>query len=418
MRIHAFRGVHYPDPEAADRLVAPPYDQIDDALRDRLHAASPRHFAHLLRPVAGAGGDPYGEADRLHRDWLAGGVVAEDPEPALYPYAIELGGGGRRLGLTALVGLEEPGSGRILPHEQTLEKPLADRLRLLRATRADLEPVLLLSEDGGRLDVLLESDLARLRPIAAHRDGDGNRHLLYRLAAAERIAAYRELLAASPAAIADGHHRYKVALLYAGETGALAAPRPTAAATKLAVVTSLAAPNLTIDPIHRALRQPADLERLARHGAAARERPGRGAPPSGRALAAAVAAAPQPAVGLWPAGGEAEIWRLDPACAPSGIPPAAAELTVVLLQECLLPALGLSPAAATDGTVLYRSDPDELERMLVAGEAGLGFFLPPMSPAAFAAAIAAGNLLPPKSTRFLPKVYSGLVWSRHDSPLG
>jgi uncharacterized protein (DUF1015 family) len=83
----------------------------------------------------------------------------------------------------------------------------------------------------------------------------------------------------------------------------------------------------------------------------------------------------------------------------------------------IFPALGLAPEAATDGTVLYRSDPEVLYRMIAAGEAGTGLWLPPMQPIAFAAAIAQGDMLPPKSTRFLPKVMSGLVWSDHRSLL-
>jgi uncharacterized protein (DUF1015 family) len=56
--------------------------------------------------------------------------------------------------------------------------------------------------------------------------------------------------------------------------------------------------------------------------------------------------------------------------------------------------------------------------MITSGEAGLGLWLPPMSPMAFSVAIANGDLLPPKSTRFLPKVYSGLVWAAHGTELG
>ncbi|HEV7518711.1 MAG TPA: DUF1015 domain-containing protein, partial [Thermoanaerobaculia bacterium] len=58
-----------------------------------------------------------------------------------------------------------------------------------------------------------------------------------------------------------------------------------------------------------------------------------------------------------------------------------------------------------------------LYKAIAAGEAGTGFWLPPMQPAAFAAAIAHGDMLPPKSTRFLPKVMSGLVWGDHGTRL-
>jgi uncharacterized protein (DUF1015 family) len=410
MRVFAFQGTRYAPGAGGEpgRLAAPPYDQIDDALRDRMQATSPHHFTHLSRPLPGTSGDPYREAAELHRRWLADGVLTVDREPSLYPYSIELRGGGRRLGLGALVGLEDPASGRIRPHEQTLDKPLADRLALLRAMRVDLEPVLLLSEDGGALDDLLAADVGSA-PLAAHTDADGHRHVLHRVADAARLAAYRDLLAGPAAAIADGHHRYKVAQLYARETGA---EPGTPAAAKLAVVTSLAARHLTIDPIHRALRQ-VDPERWRDAPATRRAWEGNGGAP----FAAAVAAAPPPALGVWVAGQTPEIWQLDPGRAPAHVAPGAARLTVVLLQAQLLPALGLSPAAATDGTVLYRSDPDVLAGLIQGGEVTAGFFLPPMSPADFAAAIAQGDLLPPKSTRFLPKVYSGLVWAAHDSPL-
>ncbi len=90
---------------------------------------------------------------------------------------------------------------------------------------------------------------------------------------------------------------------------------------------------------------------------------------------------------------------------------------VEIFQEAVLPALGLSQDAANDGTLIYRSNPDDLYAQVARGELGTGFWLPPMQPAEFAAAIAEGHLLPPKSTRFLPKAMSGLVWSDHESEM-
>ena len=138
---------------------------------------------------------------------------------------------------------------------------------------------------------------------------------------------------------------------------------------------------------------------------------------AGTEMARAVAAAPQPALGFAGADGRREIWRLDPSAGPTDLPPAASELAVVLLHRTLLPAWGYGPGSATDGTVVYRSDPDHLWRMVASGETACGFFLPPMSAAGFAAAIADGDVLPPKSTRFMPKVVSGLVWAEHQADL-
>jgi uncharacterized protein (DUF1015 family) len=395
MRLYAFEGSRYTlRAGEAGELAAPPYDQINDAARDRFHVQSPYHFVHLTRPVAPEGGDPYAFAAVLHRRWRDEGMIARDPRPAIYPYVIELAGGGERLGVLGLVGYED--ASVIRPHEQTLDKPLADRTALLEAMRVDLEPVLLLSEDQGRLDALLREDLPTAVPLVRHRDADGHIHALFRLDDPARIALYQQALDV-PSAIADGHHRYKVGQRFAREHGATPG---TAAAAKLAVVTSLDSPALTIDPIHRAFKEPV---RLA--GVSALTEPFQGE--DGAAFAAAVAAAPQPALGIWVHGGEPEIRLFDPAKAPG--------LAVKVFQERLLPALGLPPEASTDGTVVYRSNPDELWSQVASGDLGTGVWLPPMQPAAFAAAIAGGEMLPPKSTRFLPKVMSGLVWADHEA---
>ncbi len=434
MRLLAFQGLRYTD-RAGDpgRLAAPPYDQINDAARDRFQAASPYQFAHLTRPVApaapaGAGGagaaqtpapapapaatadTAYRHAAQLHAAWLRDGIVARDPQPSLYPYIVELVGGGRRLGVLALVEYAPPTV--IRPHEQTLDKPLAERTALLEAMRVDLEPALLLAEDDGRLEELLAQDVgdgpaaeggrangAAPAPLVRYLDEDGNSHLLFQVADPARIALYQQAVASRPAAIADGHHRYKVGLRFA-ETHHAAAG--SAAGAKLAVVTSLASRELTIDPIHRALRQPIDLARLAGLRTAALPFGG----VDGDGLAAAVAAAPQPALGVWVVGSRPEIWHL--AAAPG-------QLVVDVFQSAVLPALGLAPEAATDGTLVYRSNPQDLYAQVASGDLGTGFWLPPMRPADFAAAVARGQMLPPKSTRFLPKAMSGLAWSDHKS---
>jgi uncharacterized protein (DUF1015 family) len=396
MRVLAFQGIRYtPSVGDAGPLAAPPYDQINDAARDRFHAQSPHQFVHLTRPVDPEGHDIYKFAADLHERWLREGVLQRDERPALYPYVIELAGGGRRLGVLALVEMADART--IRPHEQTLAKAIADRLALLSAMMVDLEPALLVSEDGGRLEALLQEDLAEAKPLVRHQDADGNVHVLYRVDDPDRIALYQKALDV-PAAIADGHHRYKVAQRYAQDRGI----RPgTAAAAKLAVITSLDSPELIIEPIHRAFKEKIDLDKLA--GLRTGSQPFHGS--SGQEFAAAVAAAPQPALGVRVAGREPEIWSLIPS------PP----LVVEIFQNALLPALGLPPEASTDGTVVYRAQPDELWDQVASGELGTGFFLPPMAPAEFAAAIADGALLPAKSTRFMPKVMSGLAWADHQS---
>jgi uncharacterized protein (DUF1015 family) len=175
MRIHAFQGITYQRsegdaPAERGRLAAPPYDQIDDRRAESFHAEDPHHFTWLSKPVRGDSEDIYREAARVHDAWLDAGEIRRDERPALYPYEIVLPDGSTRLGVTALVGLERPESGVIRPHEETLAKPLADRLAQLRAVEVDLEPVLLLTEEGGELDALIRQDIECAQPFVSHAD--------------------------------------------------------------------------------------------------------------------------------------------------------------------------------------------------------------------------------------------------------
>lgn len=233
MRLFAFEGIRY-TPVAGDvaELAALPYDQINDALRIRYHVKSPQQFVQLTRPVAAPGGNEYENADALHRQWLAEGVIQREERPALYPYVIELRDGGQRLGVFALVGLE----GSAEPEQESLR---ADRAALLETTRVDLEPAVVVSEDGGRLDGLIRQD-AQGEPLVRHEDPDENFHLIYKVDDPARIALYQEAVA-GPAKVAAGHSLYQVARHFAeihhAEPG-------TAAAAKLAVVTSAAQASL------------------------------------------------------------------------------------------------------------------------------------------------------------------------------
>lgn len=409
MRLYPFHGICFSGADAGS-LAAPPYDQIDDSLRDRLHR-DPHQFAQLSRPITGEDANPYQHAAHLHQEWLAEGVIREDAGAALYPYEILLPSGGRRLGITAMVGIEPPETRVIRPHEHTLAKAVADRLELIRAMRVDLEPILLLADDAGAIERLLEEDVARSEPFVVHEDANGNRHRLFRLTAPARVAGYVEAVRDRTGLIADGHHRYKVAGLFAQEIGA---ELGSAAAAKLTVLTSLQSPELRIDPIHRGLRFSPDLTAVR---ALARRVEG-WEDGDGAAFASAVALAPRPALGVWPADGRPEVWTFDPERPLFGLPLPLTRLAVTLLHRGIFPQIGLNEDADIDGTVVYRSDPEALVDAVSQGQLSTAFFLPPMEPEAFAEAVADGGMLPPKSTRFLPKVTSGLVWVQHATPLG
>ena len=405
MEIFAFRGTRY-HPAIGDpgRLAAPPFDQIDSKLATELRT-EPHHFAQLTRPDPAAE-DPHLQALETQSQWLEDGVLVEEESPALYLYETQLTTGGSRLGLCALIGL---GAGDVRPHEQTVSKTVDERLDLIRKIETDLEPIFLLCNDEGTLEAELAADHDGAQWLASYRDEFGHMHSIAAIQDPDRIEDYKELLRSHTALIADGHHRHKVAGLYAEE---IEAKPGTAAAAKLVVLVSLSSPHLTIDPIHRAVRSAVDLEPIRPFLQEVHPWQGQ----TGSGLALAVATARQPAIGIWEVSGDPQICTLDTekilARANGSLP----DLPVTLFHS-LFEELGWDEKAASDGTLIYRSDPDKLYREMVTKEFEQSFWLPPMSADGFSQALTVCDLLPPKSTRFLPKLASGLVWARHNCEL-
>src|SRR5262245_51743033 len=253
--IRPFAGITYRvDDDALARVLAPPYDVITPEMQERLHAADPRN---IVRVVLGRGsGDAgYAEAGAAFRGWLDQGVLAADPQPALYVLEQDFtldGKPRRRRGLLARFRAEDPG-GSILPHEQTRQAPREDRYRVLQATRANFSPIFLMASDPGGTLARELSAVAAGPPAHAYRDDAGVGPRLGRLTDAAAIARQHEALARARAYIADGHHRYATALRWRDEHG------PEGAWT-LGYFTPLDDPGLVVLPYHRVLARGPTLD--------------------------------------------------------------------------------------------------------------------------------------------------------------
>ena len=248
--VQPFRALHY-DLERTGGLqavAAPPYDVIDADQRAALVARSPHNVVEIDLPVDPAGGDPYAHAAATLDAWRSDGVLARDDEPALW--ALEQGYTGpdghrrTRRGFFARVRVEDYGPGRIRPHERTHPGPKEDRLRLTRATRANLSPIFSLYDDpAGAAWGAVEPHLAGA-PWGEVSDEDGTRHRLWRVSDAGAGEAVRETLRDTELLIADGHHRYETARVFHEEGGA---------GHVLMCLVSLQDPGLTVFPTHRLL---------------------------------------------------------------------------------------------------------------------------------------------------------------------
>jgi uncharacterized protein (DUF1015 family) len=211
LRLDPFRALRpTADGQALARLLCPPYDVIDAEQRAQLLAGDPDNAVAVILPDAPEGTDRYAAAaERLDR-WVADGRLRVDDRPALYVYEMGDGAGAATRGLLGALELRDPVDGVVLPHENTMAGPVADRLALMTATEADLEPIYLVYDGGGPASQAV-ADAADLDPLARTTTGAGDQaitHTLWRLDDPAVLDAVAADLDTRRALIADGHHRY------------------------------------------------------------------------------------------------------------------------------------------------------------------------------------------------------------------
>jgi uncharacterized protein (DUF1015 family) len=216
---------------ALQDLVTQPYDKISPEMRQRYLQSSPYNLVRIIlgeRLASDSDRDNvYTRAARYLEDWTAQGVLARDPEPALFAYFQEFSmpDSGQRLVRKGFIGLgavEEYAAGVVHRHEQTLSGPKKDRLELLRHTHAHFGQLFMLYPDpAGEIDRLLD-ETAQAQPAGEVTDEYGARHSFWKITDAGRIAHIQRLMADKKLLIADGHHRYETALAFRRENPNLA----------------------------------------------------------------------------------------------------------------------------------------------------------------------------------------------------
>jgi uncharacterized protein (DUF1015 family) len=251
-RVEPLHALHY-DPAVAgplQALAAPPYDVIDAAQRDELQSRSPHNVVAIDLPEDPEGGDMYAHAAKLLEQWRAEGAVVRDEEPALWALIQDYTGpDGRRLtrnGFFARVRVEEYGPGTIRPHERTHPGPREDRLRLTRATKANLSPIFSLYSDPELTAWNALEPATHGAPFGEFEEADGTKNRLWRITDPDTLATVTQALADVELLIADGHHRYETARVYAEEIGGEGPHRYV-----LMCLVALQDEGLTVFPTHR-----------------------------------------------------------------------------------------------------------------------------------------------------------------------
>lgn len=186
-------------------LLSPPYDVIDAARREQLLAGDPDNVVAVILPEPTPEG--YASAARSLQDRVDGGQLQVDESPALYVYEMRDADGQVTRGLLGAVELRDPADGVILPHENTMAGPVADRLAVMTATDTDLEPIYLVYDGGGAASALVAAT-GEQPALAEATTPDGIRHRLWSVTDPAAHADVAADLATRHALIADGHHRY------------------------------------------------------------------------------------------------------------------------------------------------------------------------------------------------------------------
>ncbi len=412
--IQPFRALHYDRHRTAglQDVVAPPYDVIDDRQRQELEARSPYNVVRIDLPQGDEG--RYDRAAQTLRQWQAEEIVVTDDQPALWTLAQDYVGpdGERRTrqGVFARVRVEQYGAGRIRPHERTHPGPREDRLRLTRATQANLSPLFSLYSDPAGTAGSALAAAGGEAPWAMTTDDDGTVNRLGRVTDPEAIAAVQAVLADSELLIADGHHRYETARVYADEVGGDGPHRYV-----LMCLVALEDPGLTVFPTHRLVRglRPDQHETLAealrRDFAIQRLDDTAQLPP---------ASGDTVRIGYIDAHAQTpfRLTLRDPAIADRALPDRAEPYrrldTAVLEALVLKGALRMSDDDIDHLNGLgYARDADQALALVQSGEDDAAFFMAPTPVHRVQAVAAAGESMPPKSTYFYPKVPTGLLFN-------
>jgi uncharacterized protein (DUF1015 family) len=455
-----FRALRYdPARVSISQVVTQPYDKITPEMQDAYYAASPHNLVRVILGKEHASDqvreNRYSRAAQFFQDWRQQGIFLQDEEPSLYLYIQRftvpgLGSSGRRpigsgetselerRGIIALGRIEDYSAGVVFRHEQTLAKPKADRLELLRATRAHFGQLFMLySDPEGEIDGLLKPGHG---PDLETRDEYGVWHGVWKITDPVLVHLVRDKMREKKLVIADGHHRYETALNYRNErrkhrdavsqavnAAGHANTRPgieelgseLAAPHELVMMTlvNMDSPGLVILPTHRVVH---GLESFS----ASAFRQGASAYFSIEEVDASVDAA-RAAVILREAGrigtailavAEDRVFLLDrPKPVPSdvfaGLSLRQQSLDVVQLHKCLLEGvLGISEDAVREQkNVRYIRDIGEGMAQVRGGAANVAFLMNPARMAQVRDIAFAGEVLPQKSTDFYPKLLTGLT---------
>lgn len=388
-RFEPFPALRYPSTGDRDitAKTSAPYDVFDETERARYAAMDPYNIVLVDYPVEADGPGRYDAAAATLRSWSRNGAMQRDDAATFSIYRMsftdEAGRPRTTVGVVGALEVVDEGAGGVLPHERTTPKAKTDRLDLTRATRCNLSPVWGLSQANGLTQLLLEPAEVVARCV----DEDGVVHVVERVSDPVRIAAISACIEAEPVLIADGHHRYAISRTYRDESRASGGPAT--AELTMTYVGELIQDQLSVAAIHRLY----DID------------------------AVALATALQSCYEMSPAGRVdsstiAEMDRLGCLC----LVDADGQGTYLAPREDALGHVRALDSArlehalsSTAHEVTYQHGVSGVLTEIASGRKKAGILIRPVSLEEIRRTADTGELMPPKSTFFTPKLRTGMV---------
>ena len=403
-------------------LVTQPYDKISPEMQEGYYGASPHNVIRLIKgredPSDTDSNNVYSRAAATLDQWIAGGILKREAEPAVFPYFQqfdhpETGKTFVRKGFIGLTQAVDYSAGIVHGHELTHSGPKLDRLQLTRHTRAHFGQLFMLYDDPDSVvDTCLDQAAAR-PPLLSLVDEFGVTHTVWKIDDPAEIARIQAAMEGKKLLVADGHHRYETALAYAKENSDI----PGADKVMMTFV-NMSAPGLVVLATHRVLGgllgfdADAILSKAAEFFAVERLDSTVELQQRLDSAAAGCCAIGVVLQGNAPCLLTGKTEAIDAAL--GSLTPKERSLDVVVLHKLLLEkALGVSEDDVKElRNIRYIRGVEAAVREVQNGSAQAAFLLRPVSVHDVAEVSFAGGVMPQKSTDFYPKLLAGLTIHR------
>lgn len=388
-RFEPFPALRYSTSANTDitSLTSAPYDVFDEDRRGEYAAMNANNVVLVDYPIEADGAGRYEQSATVLQSWIANGIVVQDSSPTFSIYRMtftdDAGRQRTTVGVIGALEVVDEGAGGVLPHERTTPKAKTDRLDLTRATQANLSPIWGLSLTAGLTDALVEPATV----VAQCTDEEGVLHVLERVEDPARIARISELVSSNPVLIADGHHRYAISRTYRDEVRANGGPVD--AELTMTYVGELVQEQLSVAAIHRLY----DI--------------------SPQALLNAL----EPFYTSSDAGavGPHTISEMDAKGSLCLVSPDGTGTYLTPKEDALASVRALDSSRlehalnGTEHTVSYQHGVKEILGKVSNGAYGAAILIRPVSLQEIRRTADTGELMPPKSTFFTPKLRTGMV---------